>query len=121
MLLKGFTQLSDLCQAGFRREVLVVDLPQQPPLVVLVHLSGAVEQQGPSAALHAPLNLRFLTARTRTLDPHLCGKTAQLASCKTEPAVGGANRGEDAHGTAWFEQDRRSRIHYCSMVKAAAP
>lgn len=79
VLFKGFTQLSDLCQAGLCREVLVVDLPQQASLVVLVHLFGAVEQQGPSAALHAPLDLRFLTARTCTLDPHLCGKTVQLA------------------------------------------
>lgn len=78
LLFKGFVQLSDLCQAGLRREVLVVDLPQQPPLVVLVHLFGAGEQQGPSAVLRAPSNLRFLTARTCALDPHLCGKTVQL-------------------------------------------
>lgn len=78
LLFQGFMQLSDLCQAGLRREVLVVDLPQQPSLVVLVHLFGAAEQQGPSAVLLAPSNLRSLTARTCTLDPHLCGKTVQL-------------------------------------------
>lgn len=70
--------LSDLGQAGLCREVLVVDLPQQPSLVVLVHVLGAVEQRGPSAALHAPLHPRSLTATTLTADPHLCQKTARF-------------------------------------------
>lgn len=93
------SSISDLCQAALCREVLVVDLPQQPSLVVLVHLLGAVEQRGRPAALHAPLNLRSLTARRCTLDPHLCGKT-RLS--ETEAAVRGPNRAEDAQRTAWL-------------------
>lgn len=44
---------SHLGQTRLRGQVLVVDLPQEPPLVVLVHLSGAEEQRGPAAALPA--------------------------------------------------------------------
>lgn len=43
--------VSHLGQTRLCGQVLVVDLPQQPPLVVLVHLSGAGEQRGPAAAL----------------------------------------------------------------------
>ena len=43
-----------LCLAGLCWHVLRVYLPQQPPLVLLVHLLRADEQQGPSAALTAP-------------------------------------------------------------------
>lgn len=90
--------VSHLGQAGLCRQVLVVNLPQQPSLILLVHLFRADEQQGPSAALPPPLppphphppaaappphpppplNPRSLPVRKSTLEPHLCrGKKKQ--------------------------------------------
>lgn len=62
-----------LGQAGLCGQVLVVDLPQQPSLVLLVHFFGDDEQQAPSAALPAPpLNLRSLPVRKSAVYPHVC-------------------------------------------------
>lgn len=76
-----------LGQAGLCGQVLVVDLPQQPSLVLLVHFFGDDEQQAPSAALPAPPFKPPLPPgkEIRSVSPCLCKKRLSLFHSRTHP------------------------------------
>lgn len=69
----------------------MVDLPQQPSLVVLVHLppKGPRSTEAPELpSLAAPSNVRSLRSRKSALDPHLCGEKLQLSPQQDTPGGG---------------------------------
>lgn len=78
-----------LGQAGLCGQVLVVDLPQQPSLVLLVHFFGDDEQQAPSAALPAPpppFKPPLPPGKEiRSVSPCLCKKRLSLFHSRTHP------------------------------------